>query len=312
VSEGALQDKIGLVWMDGAMVPLEQANVSVLSHTLHYGTGVFEGIRAYETARGVGIFRLAEHVRRMFQSAHILQIVMPCTEEETAAAVRKVVRENGLGACYIRPIVHLDGDSLGLHARALKAHLSIAAWKWGSYLGEKNLENGISMGTSSFSRHHVNVSMCRGKITGHYVNSVLAVHMAHSDGYDEALLLDVDGFVAEGAGENVFIVREGRIYTPELTSALDGITRKTVLRLAEMAGYQVTFCRLTRDDVYLADEAFLVGTAAEVTPVRELDRRAIGGGGRGPVTADLQQRYFECVKGETPELEDWISLVDGD
>lgn len=307
----SLMDRVGLVWMDGEMVPVAEARVSVLSHTLHYGTGAFEGIRAYETGRGVGVFRLREHVRRLFNSARILQIEVPHSEEDVCAAVLRVVAENGLGACYIRPIVHLSGDALGLHAKGLRAHVSVAAWEWGSYLGEENLEKGIRMGTSSFSRHHVNVSMCRGKITGHYVNSVLAVQMSAAHGYDEALLLDVDGFVAEGAGENLFLVRDGRIYTPELTSALDGITRRSVLELAEEAGFAVQERRLTRDDVYLADETFLVGTAAEVTPVRELDGRAIGAGARGPVTERIQSLYFDCVHGRHPGRSGWLTLVDG-
>ncbi len=306
-----LMEKVGLVWMDGKMVPFEKATVSVLSHTLHYGTGVFEGIRAYETAQGVGVFRLAEHVRRMRSSARILQMKIPYSDEDIAGGILRVISENGLGACYIRPVVHLSCETLALHARNLQVHLSIAAWEWGSYLGEDNLAKGIRLGTSSFTRHHVNISMCRGKITGHYVNSVLAAHLAHEQGYDEALFLDVDGFVAEGAGENVFMVKDGRIYTPELTSALDGITRQTVFELAEMAGYPVSERRLTRDDIYLADEAFLVGTAAEVTPVRELDHRTIGEGSRGPVTEKIQKLYFESVKGQIPEKGYWVTLVDG-
>lgn len=309
MTKKSLMDRVGLVWMDGEMVPVAEARVSVLSHTLHYGTGVFEGIRAYDTGRGVGVFRLGDHVRRLFNSARILQIDIPHTEAEVSRAALRVVSENGLGACYIRPIVYLSGDALGLHASGLTAHVAIAAWEWGSYLGEENLAKGIRMGTSSFARHHVNVSMCRGKITGHYVNSVLAVQMSAAHGYDEALLLDVDGFVAEGAGENVFLVRDGRIYTPELTSALDGITRRSVFDLAEEAGHTVTERRLTRDDLYLADEAFLVGTAAEVTPVRELDGRAIGAGARGPVTERIQGLYFDCVHGRHPGREDWLTMV---
>jgi len=305
----SLMDKVKLVWMDGEMLPAEKATVSVLTHTLHYGTGVFEGIRAYDTPKGSGIFRLKEHLRRLFNSIHILGIDMPYTEQEAHEAVLRVVRENELGSCYIRPLVYLSADSLGLRAEGLKTRFAIAAWEWGSYLGEEALKTGISMATSSFARHHVNVSMCRGKITGHYVNSFLAVNQALADGYHEALLLDVDGLVAEGAGENVFVVKDGVIYTPELTSALDGITRMTVFRLAEIAGHEVRTCRLTRDDIYVADEAFLVGTAAEVTPVARLDRRKIGAGGRGPVTEKIQKLYFDSVHGAIPELEGWITYV---
>ena len=305
----SFSDRDGVIWMDGELVPWRDAKVHVLTHTLHYGMGVFEGVRAYKADRGTAIFRLSEHTRRLVQSAHIMGMQIPWSEEEIDAAQIAVVKANGLESAYLRPMAFLGSEGMGLRADNLSVHLSIAAWEWGSYLGEENMEKGLRVRVSSFSRHHVNVTMCRAKANGHYVNSMLALKEALDTGYDEALLLDTSGFVMEGSGENLFIIRDGIIYTPDLTSALDGITRKTANRIIADEGLELVEKRITRDEVYIADEAFFTGTAAEVTPIREVDGRAIGGGSRGPITERIQSRFFDAVHGRIPEYEEWLSYV---
>ncbi|MDE0096321.1 MAG: branched-chain amino acid transaminase [Gammaproteobacteria bacterium] len=305
----SFSDRDGVIWMDGGLVPWREARVHVLTHTLHYGMGVFEGVRAYKAGKGTAIFRLREHTRRLFQSAHILGMKIPWSEEEVNRAQVEVLRENGLETGYLRPMAFLGSEGMGLRADNLSVHLSIAAWEWGAYLGEENLEKGLRVRVSSFSRHHVNVTMCRAKANGHYVNSMLALQEALVTGYDEALLLDTNGFVMEGSGENLFIVRDGVIYTPDLTSALDGVTRRTVNRIIADEGFRLVEKRITRDEVYIADEAFFTGTAAEVTPIREVDERQIGEGCRGPVTERIQRRFFDAVHGRVPEYEEWLTYV---
>ena len=299
----------GKIWYNGEMVDWRDAKVHVLTHTLHYGMGVFEGIRAYKTADGPAIFRLKEHTDRLFRSAHIMDMEIPWTPEQINDATKAAVRENGLESGYIRPMCFYGSEGMGLRADNLKVHTMIAAWEWGAYLGEENMEKGIRIKTSSFTRHHVNITMCKAKANGHYINSMLALSEAQKDGYDEALLLDVNGFVAEGSGENIFIIRNGVIYTPELTSALDGITRQVLMTLAEKIGVEVREKRITRDEVYTADEAFFTGTAAEVTPIRELDNRAIGAGSRGPITEKLQTMYFDLVHGRLDGYDDWLDRI---
>ena len=291
------------------MVPWREAKVHVLTHTLHYGMGVFEGERAYKTSKGPAIFRLEDHTRRLFHSAHIMNIPMPFDQETINQATRDAVTINNLDSAYIRPMVFYGSEGMGLRADNLKVHVIIAAWDWGAYLGSDSLEKGIRIRTSSYTRHHVNISMCRAKANGHYINSMLALQEALNDGYDEALLLDVDGFVAEGSGENIFIVKNNTLYTPELTSALEGITRDTILTFADELDLPVVIKRITRDEVYVADEAFFTGSAAEVTPIRELDNRMIGTGQRGPVTKTLQTMYFDQVSGKRPDHQQWLSYV---
>ena len=305
----SMSDRDGLIWFDGKMVPWREANVHVLTHTLHYGMGVFEGVRAYKTDRGAAIFRLDQHSRRLLDSAKIMNMDIPYSLEELNEAQKKAVRENDLDSAYLRPMCFYGSEGMGLRADNLKTHTIVAAWEWGSYLGKENMENGLRIKTSSFTRHHVNISMCKAKANGHYINSMLALQEAMTDGYDEALLLDVDGFVAEGSGENIFIIRDGIIYTPDLTSALNGITRNTIMTLAEDLGYKLVEKRITRDEVYIADEAFFSGTAAEVTPIRELDNRPIGSGTRGPITKELQTLYFDIVHGRVDKYKDWLTLV---
>lgn len=304
-----MSDRDGFIWFDGEMVPWREANIHVLTHSLHYGVGVFEGIRAYHTDKGTAVFRLKEHTRRLFGSAKILGMDIPHTEDEINDAILKTIRANNLDSAYIRPLSFYGSEGMGLRADNLKVHTAIAAWEWGAYLGAENMERGIRIKTSSYSRHHVNVSMCKAKATGNYINSVLALQEAQRDGYDEALLLDTDGFVAEGSGENFFLVSDGIIYTPELSSALVGITRATVIQLANDLGYEVREKRITRDEVYIADEAFFTGSAAEVTPIRELDSRTIGSGSRGEVTEKLQSMYFDQVYGRREEYPEWLTLV---
>lgn len=305
----SMADRDGLIWYDGEMVPWRDATTHVLTHTLHYGMGVFEGVRAYPTDRGPAIFRLEDHTRRLFRSARILGMTIPFTEDELNDAQKAAVRENGLKSAYIRPMCFYGSEGMGLRADNLKVHGIVAAWEWGAYLGAENMERGIRIKTSSFNRHHVNITMCKAKANGNYMNSMLALQEALSCGYDEALLLDVEGYVSEGSGENFFMVCDGVIYTPELTSALDGITRKSILALAAEEGIEVREKRITRDEVYVADEAFFTGTAAEVTPIRELDRRPIGNGGRGPVTERLQALYFDVVHGRNGRHEEWLTYV---
>ncbi len=304
-----MDDRDGVIWMDGQLLPWREAKVHVLTHTLHYGMGVFEGVRAYKTAAGTAIFRLHAHTDRLFRSAHIMCMSMPFDKDTINAAAQRVVRENGLESAYLRPMCFYGSEGMGLRADNLKVHAMLAAWSWGAYLGADSMETGIRVKTSSFTRHHVNIAMCKAKANGNYINSMLALRDALSCGFDEALLLDPEGYVAEGSGENIFIVRGGILYTPELTSALDGITRDTVLILAAELGLMVKEKRLTRDEVYIADEAFFTGTAAEVTPIREVDGRTIGTGKRGPITERLQSRYFDQVHGRIDTHPEWLTLV---
>ena len=304
-----MADRDGLIWYDGKMVPWREATTHVLTHTLHYSMGVFEGVRAYETPDGTAIFRLEEHTKRLFNSAHILGMKMPFDQATINEAQKAVVRENGLKSGYIRPMAFYGAEAMGISAKNLSVHVIVAAWPWGAYLGKEALENGIRVKTSSFSRHHSNVTMCRAKANGNYMNSIMAHREAEQDGYDEALLLDVDGFVAEGSGENVFIVRDGKLYTPDPSSALIGLTRDTIMQLAGEIGIEVAEKRITRDEVYIADEAFFTGTAAEVTPIREYDNRPIGNGGRGPVTTRLQSLFFDTVNGRNPARSGWLHRV---
>lgn len=305
-----MADRDGLIWLDGELVPWREAKVHVLTHTLHYGMGVFEGVRAYKTDKGTAIFRLQEHTDRLFRSAKILGMGMPFDKETLNEAQRTIVRENNLESAYIRPMCFYGSEGMGIRADNLNVHTMVAAWSWGAYLGEENMTKGIRIKTSSFTRHHVNITMCKAKANGNYMNSMMALQEAVSCGYDEALLLDAQGFVCEGSGENFFMVRDDVLYTPELTSALEGITRDTVITLARDIGLEVREKRITRDEVYIADEAFFTGTAAEVTPIRELDNRPIGSGTRGPITEKLQAMYFDQVYGRSDLYQNWNTLVD--
>ncbi|MDA8328188.1 MAG: branched-chain amino acid transaminase [Betaproteobacteria bacterium] len=305
----SMADRDGVIWYDGEMVPWREAKTHVLTHTLHYGMGVFEGVRAYRAEQGTAIFRLQDHTDRLFQSAHILGMKMPYDKATISAAQKAVVAQNNLESAYIRPMAFYGAEAMGISAKTLSTHVVVAAWSWGAYMGAEALERGIRVKTSSFSRHHVNVTMCKAKANGNYMNSILAHQEAAQDGYEEALLLDVEGFVSEGSGENVFIVRRGKLITPDLTSALEGITRDSIITLAEELGLSVVEKRITRDEVYSADEAFFTGTAAEVTPIRELDNRMIGNGERGPITEKLQALYFDCVHGRHPAHKNWLSDI---
>ncbi len=305
----SMADRDGLIWLDGELVDWRDAKVHVLTHTLHYGMGVFEGVRAYETDQGAAIFRLQEHTDRLFRSAHILGIQMPYTKEEVNEAQRAAVRENNLDSAYIRPMVFLGSEGMGLRADNLKVHVMVAAWEWPAYMGEEAKTQGIRIRTSSYTRHHVNITMCKAKANGNYINSMLALREAIDSGCEEALLLDNEGYVAEGSGENIFVIRDGVIYTPELTSCLDGITRKTIMEFAHNLGYTVQEKRITRDEVYIADEAFFTGTAAEVLPIQSLDGRIIGEGRRGPLTEQLQTLYFDQVTGKRDYKPEWQTLV---
>jgi branched-chain amino acid aminotransferase len=305
----SMADRDGFIWHDGKLVPWREATTHVLTHSLHYGLAVFEGLRAYKTEDGTAIFRLKEHTDRLFNSAHIYMMRIPYDRETLMEAHREVVRANRLESCYLRPIAFYGSEKMGVSPKGAQVHVSIAAWPWGAYLGEDGLANGIRVKTSSYARHHVNVSMCRAKYSGTYANSILANMEATEHGYDEALLLDVDGFVAEGAGENLFVVKDGQIYEPEIASALVGITRATVIQLAKELGFEVKAKRLTRDDLYIADEAFFTGTAAEVTPIREVDGRVIGAGKRGPVTHQIQNLFFDVVNGRSPFHKGWLTPV---
>ena len=305
----SMADRDGFIWMDGKLVPWRDATTHVLTHSLHYGLSVFEGVRAYKTEQGTAIFRLKEHTQRLINSAHIYMMKIPYSCEQLMEAQKEVVRANKLESCYLRPIAFYGSEKMGVSPRGAAVHVAIAAWPWGAYLGEEGMEKGIRVKTSSFSRHHINVTMPRAKLASTYANSILANLEATQDGYDEALLLDTMGFVAEGAGENVFIVKNGKIYEPQLTSGLAGITRETVFRVAADLGYEVISRPITRDDIYTADEAFFTGTAAEVTPIRELDNRTIGEGKRGPVTTRIQARFFDLVNGRLPEYADWLAKV---
>ncbi len=302
-------DRDGVIWMDGELVPWREANTHVLTHSLHYATGAFEGIRAYQTSRGTAIFRLDDHIRRLFDTARILGMAMPYEPDAVARACVDAVRENKLGTAYIRPLAYYGSEGMGLHASSLSTHVVVAAWYWGAYLGGEALEKGIRIKTSSFTRHHVNSVLSKAKATGNYINSIMALQEVARDGYDEALLLDNTGMVAEGSGENIFIVRGGVLYTPDPVCALEGITRDTIMRLAREAGISVVEKRITRDEIYISDEAFFTGTAAEVTPIRELDNRAIGSGSPGPVTQRLQTAYLDVVNGRRASQDDWLTFV---
>lgn len=305
----SMSDRDGLIWYDGEMVPWREANTHVLTHSLHYGMSVFEGLRAYQTPQGTAIFRLQAHTDRLFDSAHIMQMKMPFSKDQINEACRAAVRENQLDSAYIRPLAFYGSESMGIRASDLKVHVIIAAWHWGAYMGEEALQQGIRIRTSSFTRHHVNISMTRAKAGGAYINSMLALQEAVACGADEAMLLDPEGYVAEGSGENIFIVKNGVLYTPEVTACLNGITRNTVLTLAKELGIEYVEKRITRDEVYIADEAFFTGSAAEVTPIREVDGRQIGIGRRGPVTEKLQKAYFDLVTGQMPGHDQWRTLV---
>lgn len=300
----------GSIWLDGELVPWEEAKVHVLTHTFHYGLGVFEGVRAYATQdHGTCIFRLKEHTDRLFRSAKILQMDMPYDKETLNEAQREVVRVNNLDEAYLRPMCFLGSEGMGLRADNLKTHVMVAAWSWPSYMDPEARDRGIRVRTSSYTRHHVNITMCKAKANGNYINSILALREALDAGCEEALLLDNEGYVAEGSGENVFVVRDGKIYTPELTSCLEGITRDSIFRIAADLGYEIKERRITRDEFYVADEAFFTGTAAEVVPIRELDNRPIGSGSRGPLTEKLQSIYFDTVRGREAQYGDWLTSV---
>ena len=306
----SMDDRDGFIWMDGQMVAWREAKIHVLSHTLHYGCGAFEGVRAYNTVSGTAIFRLREHTERLFNSAKILRMKIPFTLEEVMQAQLEVVRINKLESCYLRPLTWLGSEKLGVSPKGNKVHLMIAAWAWGAYLGEEGLKRGIRVKTSSYSRHHPNITMIHAKAVSNYTNSILANMEATDDGYDEALLLDPTGFVSEGAGENLFIVRQGKVYTPDSSAgALNGITRNTVFAICQDLGLELKEKPITRDEIYIADEAFFTGTAAEVTPIRELDHVQIGTGSRGPVTEKIQSAFFDIVNGRNAKYATWLSKV---
>ena len=305
-----LHDRDGKIWMDGQLVDWRDAKVHVLTHTMHYGCGTFEGLRAYKTDQGTAIFRLQEHTDRLFNSAKILRMTIPFSKEQVNAAQCEVVRANKLESGYIRPLAWLGSEKLGVSPKGNQVHCMVAAWTWGAYLGAEGMERGIRIKTSSYTRHHVNITMTQAKTVSNYTNSILANMEATDDGYDEALLLDAAGFVSEGAGENLFIIKDGVVYTPDLSAgALNGITRNTVLHICADLGIEVVQKRITRDEVYIADEAFFSGTAAEITPIRELDRLPIGAGSRGPVTQRIQQAFFDIVNGRNPKYAHWLTLV---
>ena len=305
----SMADRDGVIWFDGKMVPWRDATTHVLTHSLHYGLSVFEGVRAYNTAKGTAIFRLREHTRRLINSGKIYHMTVPYPIETLMEAQLEVVRANKLESCYLRPIAFYGSEKMGISTKGMNVHVAIAAWPWGAYLGEEGLEKGIRVKTSSYVRAHVNATMPRAKVASTYANSILANREAIDEGYDEALLLDVNGFVAEGAGENLFVIKDGKIYEPEIASALTGITRDSVIQIAREFGLEVQSRRLTRDDVYICDEAFFTGTAAEVTPIRELDRRIIGEGKRGPVTEKIQSRFFDIVNGRADQYDHWLAYI---
>jgi branched-chain amino acid aminotransferase len=296
--------------MDGELVEWREAKIHVLSHTLHYGCGAFEGVRAYDTENGTAIFRLQEHTERLFNSAKILRMKIPFTQEQVNEAQRTVVRANQLKSGYVRPLTWIGSQKLGVSPKGNQIHLMVAAWIWGAYLGDDGMKRGIRVKTSSYTRHHVNITMTQAKAVSNYTNSILANMEALDDGYDEALLLDASGFVSEGAGENLFIIKGGVIYTPDLSAgALNGITRNTVFHIAKDLGLEIVQKRITRDEVYIADEAFFTGTAAEVTPIRELDRIEIGAGSRGPITEKIQTAFFDIVNGRNAKYAHWLTAV---
>lgn len=304
-----MDDKDGVIWLDGQWVEWREAKVHVLTHTLHYGLGVFEGIRAYHATQGTAVFRMQEHTDRLFRSAHIMNMKMPFDKAAINQAQIDAVANNNLDSAYIRTMCFFGSEGMGLRADNLKVHVMVAAWSWGAYLGAESIEKGIRIRTSSYTRNHHNSTMCKAKANGNYINSILALQEALATGYDEALMLDHEGFAAEGSAENLFIIRNGKIYTPETTSALEGITRDTVMTLAREQGYDIIEKRITRDEIYVADEAFFTGSAAEVTPIRELDNRAIGSGVRGPITEQLQTLYFDAVYGRSAQHNDWLTYL---
>jgi branched-chain amino acid aminotransferase len=306
----SMHDRDGKIWMDGHLVDWRDAKIHVLSHTLHYGCGAFEGVRAYNAVGGTAIFRLQEHTERLFNSAKILRMKIPFTPEQVMAAQREVVRVNKLESCYIRPLTWIGSEKLGVSPKGNQIHLMVAAWPWGAYLGEEGMKRGIRVKTSSFTRHHVNITMTQAKAVSNYTNSILANMEVTDDGYDEALLLDPSGFVSEGAGENLFVIKNGVVYTPDLSAgALNGITRNTVFAICQDLGLKLVEKRITRDEVYICDEAFFTGTAAEVTPIRELDRIELGSGSRGPITEKIQAAFFDIVNGRNRKYAEWLTRV---
>jgi branched-chain amino acid aminotransferase len=305
-----MEDRDGKIWMDGQLVDWRDAKIHVLTHTLHYGCGAFEGVRAYKTPKGTAIFRLREHTERLLNSAKILRMKVPFSVEQLEEAQKAVVRENALESCYLRPLVWIGSEKLGVSPKGNQIHAMVAAWAWGAYLGEEGLKRGIRVKISSYTRHHVNITMTQAKTVSNYTNSILANMEATDDGYDEAMLLDASGFVSEGAGENLFVIKNGVVYTPDLSAgALNGITRNTIFHICQDLGLKLVEKRITRDEVYIADEAFFTGTAAEVTPIRELDRIEIGCGSRGPITEKIQAAFFDIVNGRNEKYAHWLTLV---
>jgi branched-chain amino acid aminotransferase len=309
-----LSDRDGKIWMDGQLVEWRDAKIHVLTHTLHYGCGVFEGVRAYKTADGTAIFRLEEHTQRLLNSARILRMAIPFSKEQIMQAQVEVVRANKLESCYLRPLSWIGSRKLGVSPKGNHIHLMVAAWAWGAYLGDEGMTRGIRVKISSYTRHHVNITMTQAKAVSNYTNSILANTEALDDGYDEAILLDANGFVSEGSGENVFVVKDGVVYTPDLSAgALNGITRNTVLHICQDLGIEVVQKRITRDEIYICDEAFFSGTAAEITPIRELDRIELGQpgyvGSRGPITEKIQSAFFDIVNGRNPKYAHWLTKV---
>ena len=310
----ALSDRDGKIWMDGQMVEWRDAKIHVLTHTLHYGCGVFEGVRAYNGANGTAIFRLEEHTDRLLNSAKILRMKIPFTRAEIMQAHIDVVRANKLESCYLRPLSWIGSRKLGVSPKGNDIHLMVAAWAWGAYPGDEGMTRGIRVKISSYTRHHVNITMTQAKAVSNYTNSILANSEALDDGYDEAMLLDANGFVSEGSGENLFVVKDGVVYTPDLSAgALNGITRNTVMHICKDLGIEVVQKRITRDEVYICDEAFFSGTAAEITPIRELDRIELGKAGyvgsRGPITEKIQSAFFDIVNGRNSKYAHWLTQV---
>ena len=305
-----MEDRDGWIWHDGDFVPWKEARVHVLTHTLHYGMGVFEGVRAYMSDEGTAIFRLRDHTERLFNSARMMDIEIPYTDQQLNEAQKEVLRRNNLDSAYIRPMIFYGAEGMGLHTKDLKVHGIVAAWEWGAYLGEENMRRGISVKVSSIARYSVKTAMCRAKANGYYINSMLALQEAQRHGYDEALMLDVDGYLAEGSGENIFVLSKGVLYTPDLGCVLDGITRRTIIELARTElGLEVIEKRITRDQAYIADEVFFTGTAAEVAPIRKIDERQIADGKRGPITEKLQTLYADVVAGRNARYRKWLDLV---
>lgn len=302
-------DRDGLIWLDGEYLPWREAKVHVLTHTFHYGLGVFEGVRAYATEKGPAIFRLHDHTDRFFRSAKIVNIDVPFDRDTLNQVQIEIIKKNNLSAAYLRPMCFLGSEGMGLHAQNLQSHVMIATWEWGAYLGSENLKQGIKVKVSSYARHYVNATMCKAKANGNYINSIMALQEAERSGCDEALMLDSGGFVAEGSGENFFMVRNGILYTPDLTSVLEGITRDTIIQFAKDLNIPLVEKRITRDEVYIADEAFFTGTAAEVTPIREVDGRSIGDGTPGTITKQLQQLYFDTVQGKESKYSEWLTTI---